>query len=47
MTVYKMYVRMKNGCLVVVTGYDYAEMFLEEFGNDIAYIIKEVVVTIA
>ena len=47
MTVYKMYVRMKNGALAIITGYDYAEMFLEEFGNDIAYIIKEVVITIA
>lgn len=40
---YKMYVRMKSGCLAVVTGYDNAMMFLETYGDNIAYIIKEVV----
>jgi len=40
---YKLYVRMVYGALVIIEGYDEATMFLEEHADTIAYIIKEVV----
>lgn len=44
MTVYKLYIRLKCGALLIITGYDEATMYIEDFGDTIAYIIKEVVV---
>ena len=40
---YYLYVRMVYGSLAIIEGYDEAIKFLEEEGDNIAYIIKEVI----
>lgn len=38
---YRLFLRHKNGALVIIEGYDEATMYIEEHGDSIAYIIRE------